>query len=125
MAEKKIKAIFLIEPTLKQRAEKRAKEQGLTFSAVLRKLLLDYVGGDLTTEDEIMEIKEELTSLKERIGKIEIVSTRMASLDELEKCFASINFEDFKKYLPELNRSMEFIASCREHRCDDKEEEQQ
>lgn len=69
MTEKKIKSIFMIEPTLKQRAEKLAKAQGLSFSALIRKLLLDYVGGDVTIEDEIIEIKKRLDAIEKQLKK--------------------------------------------------------
>lgn len=69
MTEKKIRSIFVIEPSLKDRAEKLAKSQGLSFSALIRKLLLDYVGGELTIEDEIAEIRKRLDALEKRIKK--------------------------------------------------------
>lgn len=71
MFEKKIKSMFLIEPSLKERAEKKAKEEGLTYSAVIRKLLLDYVGGDLTFEDKIMELRKEVADIKQRLADLE------------------------------------------------------
>ena len=69
MTEKKIRSIFVIEPSLKARAEKLAKSQGLTYSALIRKLLLDYVGGDLTVQDEIDEIKRRLDELEKAVYK--------------------------------------------------------
>ncbi len=69
MTEKKIRSIFVVEPSLKERAEKLAKSQGLSFSALIRKLLLDYVGGDLTIEDEIKEIKKRLDAIEKQLKK--------------------------------------------------------
>ncbi len=69
MTEKKIRSIFVVEPALKEKAERLAKEQGLSFSALIRKLLLDYVGGELTIEDEIAEIRKRLDALEKRIKK--------------------------------------------------------
>jgi len=69
MTEKKIQSIFMIEPSLKKRAEKLAKEQGLTYSAMVRKLVLDYVGGDLTIQDEIDEIKRRLDAIEKQLKK--------------------------------------------------------
>ena len=69
MSEKKIRSIFVVEPALKEKAERLAKEQGLSFSALIRKLLLDYVGGELTIEDEIAEIRKRLDALEKRIKK--------------------------------------------------------
>ncbi|MDO4857579.1 MAG: hypothetical protein Q4A17_06525 [Thermoguttaceae bacterium] len=70
MKEKKIKAIFLIEPSLKARAEQKAEEEGLSFAALIRKLLSEYVGGDLTIEDEIKDIKEQLTGINALISQV-------------------------------------------------------
>lgn len=69
MTAKKVRTIFVIEPDLKERAEKVAKEQGLSFSALIRKLLLNYLDGDLTIEEEIAEIKKRLDTIEQQLKK--------------------------------------------------------
>jgi len=69
MTAKKVRTIFVIEPELKERAEKLAKEQGLSFSALIRKLLVNYLEGDLTIEEEIAEIKKRLDALEQQSKK--------------------------------------------------------
>lgn len=69
MTAKKVRTIFVIEPDLKERAEKVAKEQGLSFSALIRKLLLNYLDGDLTIEEEIAEIKKRLDAIEQQLKK--------------------------------------------------------
>ena len=69
MTAKKVRTIFVIEPGLKERAEKVAKEQGISFSALIRKLLLNYLDGDLTIEEEIEAIKKRLDEIEQQLKK--------------------------------------------------------
>ncbi len=69
MTAKKVRTIFVIEPELKERAEKLAKEQGISFSALIRKLLINYLEGDLTIDEEIAEIKKRLEALEQQSKK--------------------------------------------------------
>ena len=69
MTAKKVRTIFVIEPDLKERAEKVAKEQGISFSALIRKLLLNYLDGDLTIEEEIEAIKKRLDEIEQQLKK--------------------------------------------------------
>ena len=69
MTAKKVRTIFVIEPDLKERAEKVAKEQGISFSALIRKLLLNYLDGDLTIEEEIEAIKKRLDVIEQQLKK--------------------------------------------------------
>lgn len=69
MTTKKIRSIFLIEPELKAKAEQLADEQGISYSSLIRKLIVNYVDGGMTIEDEIEEIKRRLDALAKRIKK--------------------------------------------------------
>lgn len=69
MTAKKIRSIFMIEPELKAKAEQLAKEQGLSYSSLIRKLVVNYVDGGLSVEDEIEEIKRRLDALAKQIKK--------------------------------------------------------
>lgn len=81
MAEKKIKAMFVVEPSLKARAEKAAKEQGISFSELIRNLLRDCVGGDPTVEDQIRELKKEFEDIKKSFRNLEIMRRRYENSD--------------------------------------------
>ena len=67
MTEKKIKSIFVIEPSLKKRAENLAREQGISYSELLRRAILVYLGGDVTLEERIAAVEKELAELKKRM----------------------------------------------------------
>ena len=64
MTEKKIKTMFMIAPTLKERAETLAKEQAISYSELIRRAILVYLGGDLTLEERITAVEKELAELK-------------------------------------------------------------
>lgn len=70
MSERKIKTMFLIPPELKERAENLAKEQGISFSELLRRAILVYLGGDVTLEERIAAIEKELVDIKKWIKNV-------------------------------------------------------
>ena len=70
MSEKKIKSMFLIEPSLKERAGNLAKEQGISYSELLRRAILVYLGGDVTLEERITAIEKELVDIKKWIKNV-------------------------------------------------------
>lgn len=69
MSEEKIQFMFRIEKSLKLKAEQIAEKEGVTLSALIRRLVADYVGTD-EHADEIAEIKRRLEMIeKEVFGK--------------------------------------------------------
>lgn len=70
MSEKRIKSMFLIEPSLKERAGNLAKEQGISYSELLRRAILVYLGGDVTLEERITAVEKELVDIKKWIKNV-------------------------------------------------------
>ena len=66
MSEEKIQFMFRIEKSLKVKAEKIAEKEGVTLSALIRRLVADYVGAD-EHADEIAEIKQRLEIIEKEI----------------------------------------------------------
>lgn len=70
MREKKIRSIFMVEPSLKEMAGNLAKEQGISYSELLRRAILLYLGGDVTLEERITAIEKELVDIKKWIKNV-------------------------------------------------------
>lgn len=66
MRERKIRSIFVIEPSLKQRAEEMAKEQAISYSEFVRRAILVYLGGDLSLEERITAVEKMIDEIKQR-----------------------------------------------------------
>lgn len=67
MAEKKVKTVFMITPSLKEQAENLAKEQGISFGELIRRSILVYLGGDVTLEERIAVCEREIAEIKKRM----------------------------------------------------------
>ena len=70
MSEKKIQSIFMVEPSLKEMAGNLAKEQGISYSELLRRAILLYLGGDVTLEERITAVEKELVDIKKWIKNV-------------------------------------------------------
>ena len=67
MTDKKIKTIFMIPPSLKERAVNMAKEQGIPYGELIRRAILVYLGGDVTLEERVEALEREIAEIKRRI----------------------------------------------------------
>lgn len=67
MTKQKIQTVLMVEPELKQKAEEIAKARGMSFSALVRMLIRDFIDQETTWKDEVAEIKRRLDEIERRL----------------------------------------------------------